>query len=327
MGGGEPAWTQQCREAGACLLSLDAGASGRLRLGISYGNVCDLPLFSQGPHGDAAELHRAVSEAGYEGLQDGDPELCARFGLTLLGSGLLRSPKDADALAAFWKARGASRVTCLAGFGMESDDEMNRYAAAIVEASDRHELSLLLETHRASITQDAWRTVQLAKHFPALHFILDFSHWFTGQEMAYGDFEARLSFLEPVLARTRFLHGRVGDRCCMQVPIAVARQNSLSAFCQVWTQVMRGFLTSPGSEEKELWFCPELLGTTYSYARQFRSETGEFREETDRWQEAQALVAIARDCFNQASVDEGRLSLLQQAAVSVPSTYNEGQTS
>ena len=246
------------------------------------------------------DLHRGVAQAGYVGLQGGDPELCSLFELTLLGSGVLEHPADADALAADWKARGASVVTCIAGFGMESDTEMDTYAAAICEAAADHQISLLLETHRASMTQDAWRTVQLSRRFPKLRFNLDLSHWFTGQEMAYGDLDTRLAFLEPVLAHTSFIHGRIGDRCCMQVPLAEASELVVATFRQAWTKVMRDFLSSSHEAETELWFCPELLGPTYNYARQFRDNAGELREETDRWQEAQSLVAIARDCFARA---------------------------
>ena len=280
---------------------------------MNYGNVCDLPHFSKGPHGDAAALHQAVAEAGYEGLQGGDPDLCACFGLTLLGSGLLQRPGDAYSLAAFWKARGAHVVTCIAGFGMETDEQLDTYAAAIGEAAATHNITLLLETHRASITQDAWRTVQLTRRCPELRFNLDLSHWFTGQEMPYGDFDTRLAFLAPVLAHTLFLHGRVGDRCCMQVPIADAEQVSLPPFRRVWTQVMRDFLCRPRQAEEELWFCPELLGTTYHYARQFRDHAGTLREETDRWQEAHALVKIARQCFLMAS-DQDEYSALPHAS-------------
>ena len=286
-------------------MRLNTSQSTRLRVGISYGNVCDLPPFSVGPHGSATDLHRAVADAGYEGLQGGDAELCARFDLKLLGSGLLERPDDADRLAKFWKARGAGLVTCIAGFGFESDEEIDAYAAAMIEAAASHKIAVLLETHRASITQDAWRTVQLARRFPELRFNLDLSHWFTGQEMPYGDLDTRLSFLAPVFARTSFLHGRIGDRCCMQVPIAEAGPESLLAFRQTWTQVMRSFLSSDHDEDAakaELWFCPELLGTTYYYARQFRNAAGDLCEETDRWREAQALVEIAKDCFSRAGL-------------------------
>jgi hypothetical protein len=250
------------------------------------------------------DLHYAVAKAGYEGLQGGDPDLCSSLGLALLGWGLLEHPAEADALAATWKDRGAAVVTCIAGFGMESDAEIDAYATAICQAADDHQISLLLETHRASITQDAWRTVQLCRRFPKLRFNLDLSHWFTGQEMPYGNLSTRLAFLDPVLVQTSFLHGRIGDRCCMQVPLAEVPEVSLFTFRRVWTKVMHNFFLAPHETGAELWFCPELLGPTYNYARQFRDNAGNLREETDRWREAQALIAIARDCFDQAQLSQ-----------------------
>ena len=273
-----------------------------LRTAISYGNVNDLPAFSSGPHGSPSELHQAVADAKYEGLQNGDVELCAQCGLVLIGSELLTSPSNAGELASQWKDKGAALVTCIAGYGMESDREVDAYAAAICEASTRYQLPLLLETHRASITQDAWRTVQLVNRFPAIRFNLDLSHWFTGQEMPYGDLDARIAFLKPVLTRTTFIHGRIGDRCCMQVPVEEAMVKSIPAFRRIWTNVMLEFISSGQDAATDLWFCPELLGTVYDYARQLRDGAGELHEETDRWEEAAALVAIARQCFDDAQL-------------------------
>ena len=37
-----------------------------------------------------------------------------------------------------------------------------------------------IETHRATICQGMWRTVQFVKRFPELRFNGDFSHWYAG---------------------------------------------------------------------------------------------------------------------------------------------------
>ena len=87
---------------------------------------------------------------------------------------------------------------------------------------------------------------------------------------------------------------------------------------------MRSFLATPEQAEAELWFCPELLGTTYSYARQFWDEEGALREETDRWQEAHELVALGRECFLQAGGQEETVPFGQNPAVSALRERNEG---
>lgn len=62
-------------------------------------------------------------------------------------------------------------------------DEVAALVDAILAASSRHNLPIFLETHRATITQDIWRTVQITKRFPEVWFNGDFSHYHCGQEM------------------------------------------------------------------------------------------------------------------------------------------------
>ncbi len=47
----------------------------------------------------------------------------------------------------------------------------------------------------------------------------DFSHWYAGQEMVYGGFEKKFAFIQPVIERVRFLHGRISSPGCIQVAV------------------------------------------------------------------------------------------------------------
>ncbi|MGH9586148.1 MAG: hypothetical protein ACRD3F_04305 [Acidobacteriaceae bacterium] len=89
--------------------------------------------------------------------------------------------------------------------------------------------------------------------------------------MVYGGFENNLEFIQPVLSRIAFLHGRIGNPGCMQVDIG---DGSADSFC----------------------FAPELLGPGNYYARVFEGS-----EESDRWQQSLVLVRIARECFAEAA--------------------------
>jgi hypothetical protein len=110
----------------------------------------------------------------------------------------------------------------------------------------------------------------------------------------------------------------------MQVPLIEASAATLATFRRVWTKVMRSFLLSQEKAMAELWFCPELLGPTFNYARQIRDTTGELHEETDRWREAQALVALAQDCFDQAyrSTGEETVPSAQSSTVTTTAFHN-----
>lgn len=271
-------------------------AGKRLRIGIALGNFIDLPESSSGWRASERESYDAVARAGYGAVQGGSRERCAEAGLRLIGNGVVATASAAMEFARHWKDVGAEAATCIAGFGYESDAEADEIAYAVCEASEQTGLPLYLETHRGSITQDAWRTVQMLGRVPSLLLNGDFSHWFTGQEMAYGDFDRRLAFLAPVFERTCFLHGRIGNRCCLQVPVNDGEDELVRPFEQMWTAVTRAFVDRVDGPS-DLWFCPELLGTEYQYARVFAG-----REETDRWEQAGVLVGVARRCAEAAGL-------------------------
>lgn len=268
---------------------------------MTWGGVKDLPSHSTGPRRSLDAIYRATRDAGYEAMQGGAPELCQAHGLQLLGDGVVPTEADAERFVASWKGKGAACATCIVGYGYESDSEIDLLVGALDELSTSYGLPVYVETHRASVTQDAWRTVQLANRIPNVRFNGDFSHWFTGQEMLYGDFSIRLSRLQPIFERVRFLHGRIGSRCCMQEDIGSGPgQRSIPYFRQFWIRVMQGFMHADDSGT-DLWFCPELLGPEYGYAPIHRTPNGDYSESSDRWAQAKALVEIATSCFDEAA--------------------------
>ena len=273
----------------------------RLRIGMTLGNAQDLPDHSSGPRPPLDDIYSATARAGYAAMQGGDRELCQAHGLAVIGSGIIPGVSDVEPFVARWKQLGAISATCIAGYGFESDSETDALVGKILEVAQSYQLAVFIETHRASITQDAWRTAQLTSRIPHVRFNGDFSHWFTGQEMLYGDFNERLARLAPVFDRVRFLHGRIGARGCVQVDIGEqAAHTSVPYFRKLWTRAMEGFLRAEDAGP-DLWFCPELLGTEYGYAHLTRASDGRLVEDGDRWEQAKLLVSIAQNCFAEAS--------------------------
>ena len=271
-----------------------------LRPDIHYANVKGLPFDSSAPQGNDRELHQAIQAAGFKGVQDGGPRICKEFGLGFTGHARVNRCEEAAQIAQEKKEIGCECVTLHVGWGMEDDDEVSRLLEAVLMASLRHDIPLYVETHRATITQDMWRTVQFVGKFPEIRFNGDFSHWYNGQEMVYGGFEAKLEFLNPVFERVRFLHGRVASPGAIQVATEEARYaTALGHFREMWTRSMLGFLRNaqPGDY---LCFTPELLGPEIHYARLIPAADGEWKEETDRWQEAQRYRTIALECWKEA---------------------------
>jgi sugar phosphate isomerase/epimerase len=246
---------------------------------------------------------QAIRDAGYDGVQLIEPLDSAiagearALGLGVCGSGRVNRPEDAARLAAEARAAGVECLTLHVGWGLEDHGAACHLIEAVLAASADYGIPLYPETHRATIFQDMWRTVQFVSRFPELRFNGDFSHWYTGQEMVYGGFENKLEFIRPVLDRVRFLHGRIGNPGCMQVDIGdgdASRQPHVGHFRALWQAAFEGFLraAAPGDT---ICFSPELLAARIYYARTFDG-----REESGRWQQSLVLCRIARECFGSA---------------------------
>jgi sugar phosphate isomerase/epimerase len=253
----------------------------------------------QKPEGDLA----AIRDAGYEGVQFSQPLDRARINAALAlrlgvcGSGRVNTPSEAAPLAKEAGDKGLECLTLHVGWGTEDDDQAAALIASVLDASAKHSIPLYTETHRATIFQDPWRTVQFLKRFPELEFNADFSHWYTGTEMVYGGFEKKLDFIRPVLARIGFMHGRIGNPGCMQVGIGDGSADLrpyVAHFRALWTESFLGFLRRHPANGR-FYFAPELLEPEIYYARVFDG-----REESNRWEQSLVLVRIAQECFAEA---------------------------
>src|SRR6202021_447999 len=95
------------------------------------------------------------------------------------------------------------------GNGFEDDAQMDGLVCAVLAASEKIGIPMYIETHRATITQDVWRTIQLPKRIPEIRFNGDFSHFYTGQELPYGNLAAKFNAMQPIFDRVRFMHVRM----------------------------------------------------------------------------------------------------------------------
>ncbi len=290
----------------------DAGAAAapRLRKDINDVTFLGLPPWSEGPKPEFAAIVDALRAAGIEAVQSRAPERFLEAGFAATGLARVMSVGESDAVA----QRGADLcldfTTVHLGDGLESLAEGERLVGDMLEAAARRGHALHLETHRGTITQDMRRTIDLATRFPEVRFTADLSHWYTGLEMTFGDFAGKLDRLAPVFERVRSIHGRIGNPGCIQVGMSVeTNREAIGHFREMWRRCCQGFLLGarPGDV---LPFAAELLPhditiggrtITINYARLVRGDDGDFREESDRWTDAEALWRIAQTAFAAAA--------------------------
>jgi hypothetical protein len=289
----------------------DASAEDpKLSVYLNLDTLIDLREKSVWPGLDGQDCYHRLIEDGFQGVQlTADGTIPPEGPLGHCGLARINAPVEADAIVAKHAARGDLCITVHAGWGLEDEEVVFRLVDAILSASEKHHLPVFIETHRATITQDIWRTVQITKRFPEIRFNGDFSHYYCGQELVYGDWEEKLSFMEPIFARIGFLHGRIASSGCMQVPIdrdlsarpvqAHGVINYLDDFKELWTRAMLGFLRSAVRGDV-LIFAPELLAGTHYYARKFPNPAGRLEEESDRYAQALLYKDMAHSCFADA---------------------------
>jgi len=277
----------------------------QLRRYITMQAVESMPAFRGLGH---SAMLDAIQDAGYQGVQFGDAHPaaaiadCIQRGLGMAQFREIRVPAHAGPAAESLAAQGAECGVVHLGYGLEDDTEAARLIEAVITATEKHNVPLYIETHRATLMQDMWRTVQFAQRFPDLRFNGDFSHWYTGQEMVYGSFDSKLAFIAPVLERVRFLHGRIGNPGCIQVDLGNGdeqRHPCIAHFKRLWTAAFAGFLASAAPTDF-ICFTPELLNPEIYYARLFPDSEGRLVEESDRWEQSLLLARIAEDCFADA---------------------------
>lgn len=272
----------------------------RAALHINAATLWNLPEWSAAP-AQLGDQIAALHALGTEGFQHPFPALLPDIPIPIVGMGRVDTDSDAERVAKQDRDAGYLLTTLHVGTGWENDEEAYALLSSVVEASDKHDYPLLVETHRATSTQDMRRTLDVLERVPELRFNADLSHWYTGHEMTYGDMDAKLDRLKPVFERVRYVHGRIGTPCCAQVALNGASDDRIFVehFREMWRRVCRGFVAT--SEQGEILpFAPELLPAEakfgedthqFHYARLFDMGDG-LKEESDRWRQARTLWEI-----------------------------------
>lgn len=146
--------------------------------------------------------------------------------------------------------------------------------------ADEEKVPILFETHRNSITNDLFATLQLLDAIPELWLCADLSHYLVDREFWYPVSDENHALVRRVLHRSNAFQGRVASREQIQVQISFPQhQKWFDLFAQWWEEGFRGWRARSGPDAV-LNFCCELGPKEYAI-------TGpDGHELSDRWEEA-----------------------------------------
>ncbi|MCB8882110.1 sugar phosphate isomerase/epimerase [Acidisoma cellulosilytica] len=152
-----------------------------------------------------------------------------------------------------------------------------------MEMADAAGVELQFETHRNSITNDMFATLQLLDAVPEMTLSADLSHYVVGREFDYPISARTESHIARLLARSASFQGRIASRQQIQVPFGFPQYAKwLDLFLGWWQQGFRQWRAEAAraGTTKPLNFLCELGPHEYAM-------TGpDGLELSDRWEEA-----------------------------------------
>ena len=261
------------------------------------------------PERSHEENFRMVSEAGYDGMCI-DPAadeieqfkallpLYDQYGLGCMVNAFPDQLDDLAPLLALANDFNASLVNVIGGVMPVAAVD----AVAVVERwmndADHAGLPLKFETHRDSLLNDLYFTLQLLDLVPQMRLCADLSHFVIDREMRAPVPAPDQAYIERILQQSDCFQGRIANREQIQVQIDFPQhQEWVAIFKNWWKSGMRAWRRRNGCDATLIFLC-ELGPPPYAMT------DGDRRELSDRWQEALLIREWVRSMWRELEEEE-----------------------
>ena len=264
------------------------------------------------PERSAAENFRMAADAGYDGLCidpavaeipacDALADLYRDYGLDCMMNAFPAAPDDMLALYGLAERLDAVHVNIIGGvMPILPADAVPVIRRWIGEAGGRQ---VLFETHRDSLLNDLYYTLQVIELVPEMRLCADLSHFVVDREMREPINDRDRGHIERILDRSDCFQGRVASREQVQVQIDFPQHARwVEIFRGWWTEGMRRWRRRSPPDATLCFLC-ELGPPPYAIT------DANGRELSDRWDEA---ITIRR------WVEDAWAELEAEAATAVP---------
>jgi len=241
------------------------------------------------PERSAAENFRMAAEAGYQGLCidpavaeipacDALADLYRDYGLACMMNAFPATPGDMQALYGLARRLDADLVNIIGGvMPIRPEDAVAVIRRWIGEADG---LPVLFETHRDSLLNDLYYTLQVIDLVPEMRLCADLSHFVVDREMREPINARDRGYIERILERSDCFQGRVASREQVQVQIGFPQHGRwVEIFRGWWRDGMRRWRQRNPSDATLCFLC-ELGPPPYAIT------DANGRELSDRWEEA-----------------------------------------
>lgn len=243
-----------------------------------------------------------VAEAGYDGLCL-DPSvaeipkcrmlkpLYEAFGLEAMINAFPFEPGDMQPLLGLAADLDAKLVNIIGGVMPVRPEDAVPVVHRWMSESREAGLPVLFETHRDSLLNDLYYTLQLIDLVPEMRLCADLSHFVVDREMREPVSERDQAYIDRILDRSDCFQGRIANREQVQIQIEFPQHRQwVDIFRGWWKDGMRRWRKRNGDDATLIFLC-ELGPPPYAIT------DGKRRELSDRWQEALTIRQWVREIW------------------------------
>ena len=254
------------------------------------------------PERSAEEQFSMVAEAGNDGMCI-DPSvaeipefaelkpLYQEFGLGCMVNAFPYQVADMCPLYDLARDLDAAQVNIISGvMPIRPEDAVPVIRQWIREAGD---LPVLFETHRDSLLNDLYYTLQVIELVPEMRLCADLSHFVVDREMRDPVSETDQAYIDTILDRSDCFQGRIASREQIQVQLGFPQhQQWETIFRQWWKNGFRRWRARNDDDATLIFLC-ELGPPPYAIT------DADQRELSDRWDEALVIRNWVRDIWTE----------------------------
>ncbi len=149
-----------------------------------------------------------------------------------------------------------------------------------MEEADKAGVKVLFETHRDSLLNDLFYTLQLIEEVPEMRLTADLSHFVVDREMWTPISEIDQQYISTILDRSDCFQGRVASREQIQIQLSFPQhQVWVEIFKKWWSEGIKKWQERSPDDETVYFLC-ELGPPSYAITDADQLEL------SDRWEEA-----------------------------------------
>lgn len=203
------------------------------------------------------------------------------------------APGDMRPLLDFAVSMGACAVNVISGvMPIKPQDAVATVQRWMAEANDRP-MQLLFETHRDSLLNDLYFTLQLMELVPDMRLCADLSHFVVDRELRLPLPMRDQGYINAILERSDCFQGRVASREQVQIQLAFPQHEPwVDVFKAWWKTGMRAWRQRNGGDATLRFLC-ELGPPPYAITDANQDEL------SDRWQESLQIRDWVRQIWSE----------------------------